>query len=122
MAIQNAKSAANSHGLSSVFSDFKIGVKIALGAHAVAPAERSSVDRHAATMAATPVSCIGASMAIVGNVECSGPAQVFGRIDGQLRATELVIGEGARVEGSIQAEEVTINGSVKGSIRAVRVS
>jgi len=39
-----------------------------------------------------------------------------------LRATELVIGEGAQVEGSIQAQEVTISGRVKGTIRAIRVS
>jgi len=69
----------------------------------------------------TSVSCIGSSMSIVGNVECGGPAQIFGKIEGELRATELLIGEGAEVEGSIQAQEVTINGRVKGTIRAVRV-
>ena len=60
-------------------------------------------------------------MSIVGNVECKGPAQVFGRIDGELRATELVIGEGGEIEGSIVAQEVTVNGRVKGTIRAARV-
>jgi cytoskeletal protein CcmA (bactofilin family) len=69
----------------------------------------------------TPVSCIGAGMSIIGNVECRGPAQVFGRIEGELHATELVIGEGAQIEGSIQAQEVTISGRVKGTIRAIRV-
>jgi cytoskeletal protein CcmA (bactofilin family) len=71
--------------------------------------------------ASTPVSCIGSAMKIVGNVECCAPAQVFGTIEGELRATELVIGEGGRVEGSIQAEDVTVNGRVKGTIRASRV-
>ena len=28
-------------------------------------------------------SCIGSDMSIVGNVECKGPAQVFGRIEGE---------------------------------------
>ena len=60
-------------------------------------------------------------MSIVGNVECSGPAQVFGRIEGELRATDLVIGEGAHIEGSVLAQEVTVSGRVKGTIRAVRV-
>jgi len=27
-------------------------------------------------------SCIGSGMSIVGNIECNGPAQVFGRIEG----------------------------------------
>jgi len=69
----------------------------------------------------TSVSCIGSSMSIVGNIECGGPAQVYGKIEGELRATELLIGQGAEVEGSIQAQEVTINGRVKGTVRAVRV-
>jgi cytoskeletal protein CcmA (bactofilin family) len=69
----------------------------------------------------TPVSCIGSGMSIVGNVECSGPAQVFGRIEGELRASDLVIGEGAQIQGSVVAQEVTVSGTVKGTIRAVRV-
>src|SRR5262245_2975472 len=73
-------------------------------------------------LAATPVSCIGSGMTIVGTVECNGPAHVLGRIEGEVRASELVIGEGAHVEGSIQAQEVTISGRVKGTVRAIRVT
>jgi len=51
-------------------------------------------------------SCIGSEMSIVGNIECKGPAQVF---------------EGAQVEGSVIAQNVTVCGRVKGTIRAVRV-
>ncbi|MFL5044136.1 MAG: polymer-forming cytoskeletal protein [Xanthobacteraceae bacterium] len=91
-------------------------------AAAIAQRECSTVDQQPATPVSTPVSCIGSGMSIVGNVECSGSAQVFGRIEGELRATELVIGEGAQIEGSIQAQEVTISGRVKGTIRAIRVS
>ena len=60
-------------------------------------------------------------MSITGKIECNGPAQVFGRIEGELRASELVIGDGARVEGSVVAQDVTVCGSVKGTIRAMRV-
>lgn len=66
-------------------------------------------------------SSIGAGMSIVGTVECNGPAQIFGRIEGQIRASDLLIGEGAQVEGDVVAQEVTICGSVTGTIRAVRV-
>src|SRR5262249_19162790 len=69
----------------------------------------------------TSVSCIGSSMSIVGNIEWGGPGQVYGKIEGELRATERLTGQGAEVEGSIQAQEVTINGRVKGTVRAVRV-
>src|SRR5437660_11413314 len=66
-------------------------------------------------------SCIGSGMPIVGNIECNGPAQVFGRIQGELRASDLLISEGAQVEGSVIAQDVTVCGRVKGTIRAVRV-
>jgi cytoskeletal protein CcmA (bactofilin family) len=36
-------------------------------------------------------SCIGSDMSIVGNVECKGTAQIFGRIEGELRASDLLI-------------------------------
>jgi cytoskeletal protein CcmA (bactofilin family) len=76
--------------------------------------------RHEPTKAATG-SCIGSGMSIVGNIECNGPAQVFGRIKGELRASDLLIGDGAHVEGSIIAQDVRVCGRVKGTIRAVRV-
>ena len=60
-------------------------------------------------------------MSIVGNIECNGPAQVFGRIEGELRASDLLIGEGAMIDGSVVAQNVTVCGHVKGTIRAVRV-
>jgi cytoskeletal protein CcmA (bactofilin family) len=78
-----------------------------------------AIARHAPAPAST--SCIGSGMSIVGNVECRGPAQVFGRIDGELRGTELVIGEGAEIEGNILAQEVIVSGRVKGTIRAAYV-
>jgi cytoskeletal protein CcmA (bactofilin family) len=52
-------------------------------------------------------------MSIVGNIECDGPAQVFGEIKGELRASDLLIGDGAQVEGSVIAQDVTVCGRVK---------
>jgi cytoskeletal protein CcmA (bactofilin family) len=87
-------------------------------------AQRSVVEHAAArppmTKAGT-TSCIGSSMSIVGNIECKGPAQVFGRIEGALHASDLLIGDGAQVEGNVIAQDVTVCGRVKGTIRAVRV-
>jgi cytoskeletal protein CcmA (bactofilin family) len=68
-----------------------------------------------------PDSCIGSGMSIVGKIDCNGPAQVFGRIEGELRASDLLVGEGATVDGSVIAQNVTVCGRVKGTIRAVRV-
>ena len=66
-------------------------------------------------------SCIGSGMSIVGKIECNGPAQVFGRIEGELRASDLLVGDGATIDGSVIAQNVTVCGRIKGTIRAVRV-
>jgi cytoskeletal protein CcmA (bactofilin family) len=66
-------------------------------------------------------SCIGSGMWIVGNIECKGQAQVFGRIEGELRGSDRLISDGAQIESSIIAQNVTVCGRVKGTIRAVRV-
>src|SRR5256884_4503415 len=73
------------------------------------------------TTKAGTASCIGSDMSMVGKIECNGPAQVLGRIEGELRASDLLISDGAQVEGNIIAQGVTICGRVKGTIRAVRV-
>ena len=92
-------------------------------ARAVQP-DRSVVEhlpgREPMTKAGTN-SCIGSGMSIIGNIECNGPAQVFGRIKGELRASDLLIGDGAQIEGSVIAQDVTVCGRVKGTIRAVRL-
>jgi len=60
-------------------------------------------------------------MSIVGKIECNGPAQVFGRIEGELRASDLLVGDSATIDGSVIAQNVTVCGRIKGTIRAVRV-
>jgi cytoskeletal protein CcmA (bactofilin family) len=77
--------------------------------------------RSGPTTKAGTASCIGSDMSIVGKIECNGPAQVFGRIEGELRASDLLISDGAQVEGSVIAQDVTVCGRIKGTIRAVRV-
>jgi len=70
--------------------------------------EQPPPKREPTTNAAATRSCIGAGMAIVGNIECNGPAQVFGRIKGEVRASDLLIGDGAQIEGSVIAQDVTV--------------
>jgi cytoskeletal protein CcmA (bactofilin family) len=67
------------------------------------------------------ISSVGSGMAMTGKIVCDGPMQIHGRVEGELRATDILIGDGAHVEGNIVAQELTIRGHVKGTIRAVRV-
>ena len=86
----------------------------------VVPHDQSWARSEPTTKAGT-ASCIGSDMSIVGKIDCNGPAQVFGRIEGELRASDLQISDGAQVEGNVIAQAVTVCGRVKGTIRAVRV-
>ena len=71
--------------------------------------------------AADGVSSISADVTIVGKLTGEGTVKVFGRIEGELRAANVVIADGAQVEGDLVAEDVTIGGHVKGTIHADRV-
>jgi cytoskeletal protein CcmA (bactofilin family) len=46
---------------------------------------------------------------------------IFGRVEGEVRASNVVIAEGAQMVGDVVAEELTVGGQLKGTIRANRV-
>jgi cytoskeletal protein CcmA (bactofilin family) len=80
----------------------------------------------AATKAAEPapaehISTISRGMTVIGKVSDEGAVHVFGQIEGELLASSVVVGEGARVEGDLVADELTVGGTVKGTIHANRV-
>jgi cytoskeletal protein CcmA (bactofilin family) len=76
----------------------------------------------AASAAAKPAICsLRAEAPIIGNIVCDGPWEIFCSIQGELRGTELTIGAGATVIGSVVARDVTVRGRVSGTIRAVNV-
>jgi cytoskeletal protein CcmA (bactofilin family) len=70
---------------------------------------------------ADQASCIGRGTTIIGKIVGDDAVQVFGNVEGELRALTILIDEGAKVEGDILAEQLTIGGTVKGTIRANRV-
>jgi cytoskeletal protein CcmA (bactofilin family) len=66
-------------------------------------------------------SSISAGLSIVGKIVGHGAVTVFGHVDGELRASIVVIARGAEIVGDVFAEELTISGHVKGSVHANRV-
>jgi cytoskeletal protein CcmA (bactofilin family) len=66
-------------------------------------------------------SSISAGLSIIGKIVGHGSVTVFGHVDGELRASIVVIANGAEMVGDVFAEEVTISGHIKGSIHANRV-
>jgi cytoskeletal protein CcmA (bactofilin family) len=75
----------------------------------------------AASSAAPEASSISSGLSIVGKIVGHGALTIFGHVEGELRASTVVIAEGAQMEGEVSAEELTIGGSVKGTIHANRV-
>jgi cytoskeletal protein CcmA (bactofilin family) len=84
--------------------------------------DSSSVQRPAVASSAVPeVSSISSGLSIVGKIVGHGTLTIFGHVEGQLRASTVVIAEGAQMEGEVSAEELTVGGHVKGTIHANRV-
>jgi cytoskeletal protein CcmA (bactofilin family) len=67
-------------------------------------------------------SSISSGLSIVGKIIGNGALTIFGQVEGEVRASTIVIAEGAQIEGDVSAEELTIGGYVKGTIHADRVN
>ena len=61
-------------------------------------------------------------MTVVGKISSEGTLSVLGRVEGELHASIVRISDGAQVEGTIAAQELTIGGRFKGTIQADRVT
>ena len=90
------------------------------------PSAVQQLQQPAATKSAEPVSAdqvstISRGMSAVGKIVGEGTVHVLGQVEGELRALTVLIAEGAKVEGDVVAEELTIGGMVKGTIHANRV-
>ena len=66
-------------------------------------------------------SVIGPDLIIAGNLVSKGEVQIDGEVQGDIHSSYVVIGEKARVTGSVIADEVVVRGQVMGSIRSKRV-
>jgi len=66
-------------------------------------------------------SSLSAGMTVIGKLVGEGAVKIYGRIEGELQASSIVICEGAQIEGDVVAKELTIAGRVKGTIHAGKV-
>jgi len=67
-----------------------------------------------------PFSIIAKDMSIVGDLETEGVVRIEGRIRGTVRAaSQVLVGQGAQVEGDVHTREAVIGGEVMGAIHAI---
>ncbi len=64
------------------------------------------------------VSTLGQGMLVTGNIVCAGSVQIYGRVIGDIHASQLVICEGAKVEGKIVAPDTVVKGTFNGTIHS----
>jgi cytoskeletal protein CcmA (bactofilin family) len=68
-----------------------------------------------------PPAIIAAGVRVTGNIQSDGDVHVDGRVDGDIEARSLTIGEHGHVVGHIDVDDVFVQGIVNGAIRAGRV-
>jgi cytoskeletal protein CcmA (bactofilin family) len=66
-------------------------------------------------------SIISAEVVVRGTMLSTGDLQVDGRVEGDVRAFSLVIGEKSVIAGDVYAEDIIVRGRVEGSICARKV-
>jgi cytoskeletal protein CcmA (bactofilin family) len=66
-----------------------------------------------------PFSIVAKDMTIVGDLETEGVVRIEGQVRGTVRAAaQVLLGQGARIEGDVHTREAVIGGDVVGSIHA----
>ena len=98
--------------------EFKLGTAPAASA---VPPPVTSMSKPATSGRTGAPSVIGPDLIIAGNLVSKGEIQVDGEVQGDIHSSYVVIGEKARITGSIIADEVVVRGEVMGSIRSKRV-
>ena len=78
----------------------------------------------AAPQRATPISApsiLGRDLIITGDIKTEGEIQIDGRLDGNVTAGVVTIGEQGAVNGKISATNVHVRGKVSGKIDSISV-
>ncbi len=66
-------------------------------------------------------SILSSDLTVTGNIQTEGDIQIEGKVQGDIRAHQLVVGESATINGEIVGEEVVVNGRVVGRVRGLKV-
>lgn len=101
------------------------GAKPAPDINPTAPARKepapAAAVQPAPKKATTSPSILSTDLFVKGNLKSASDIMVEGKIEGDIRARLLTIGENATVNGHMVAEEVVVDGRVIGEVRGLRV-
>lgn len=66
-------------------------------------------------------SVLASDLIIEGDVTSDGPVDVQGRLQGSVRAPDVVVAGSGRIEGSVTARDLFVLGTVSGTIMARKI-
>ena len=69
----------------------------------------------------SPPSTLSSDLTITGNLKTTGDIQVEGKVEGDIRAHLLTVGETALIKGEVIADDIVVNGRIVGRIRGLKV-
>lgn len=81
--------------------------------------EIDALRRNAA--AADDLSVVGAGLTVLGDVDCPGYLQVFGTVEGDVRARTLIVEIDGHIEGQVFAQKLVVGGSISGPVTATDI-
>ena len=68
---------------------------------------RKRLTRDGNALQSEAASSISSGLSVVGKIIGDGALTIFGHVEGEVRASTIVIAEGAQMEGEVSAEELT---------------
>lgn len=81
--------------------------------------DRPSEEPRKRTDSGTGFSIVGPGMSIVGDLSTDGVVKIEGRVQGSVKAAQQVlVAQGAVIEGDLETREAVVGGEVRGVIRA----
>ena len=66
-------------------------------------------------------SVLSSDLIVTGNIRTDGDIQIEGKVEGDVRARQLTVGETATINGEIMGDEIIVNGRVVGRVRGLKV-
>jgi cytoskeletal protein CcmA (bactofilin family) len=74
------------------------------------------VENNMQDQAVNPSTVIGPDIKIIGSIEASADLMVEGRVEGDVRCRNLLLGESGSIKGKVFCDRARVSGTVDGSI------
>ena len=85
------------------------------------PSAEASAPQPQPTRKQAAPSVLSSDLIVTGNIRTDGDIQIEGKVEGDVRARQLTVGETATINGEIMGDEIVVNGRVVGRVRGLKV-